>query len=126
MITLYDKEKLVESLKTLQDIAMEIKNGVLIRTGENGICRSYGICYNWSRLYDLGLLQYDIVEKLSLDWDKHSGRPCYPIEVRSGCINRWDGKELELRIELMEHIMNKLINVSVDELNEAVYSKQDI
>lgn len=75
----------------------------------------YGICWNaqrhplnkydeWSG--DSLVCMYYIIEELSVGWEHHSGTRSYPVPDIAG--NRWEGKNLELRIDLMKHIVSKI------------------
>ena len=81
---------------------------------------NYGICFNASRhpinkydewSGDCLVSMYDVVDKLSVGWEHHSGLVPYPIPYIEG--NKWEGKNLELRIDLMKYIVSK-----IDELLE--------
>lgn len=75
----------------------------------------YGICWNaqkhplneydeWSG--DCLVCIYHIVDELSVGWEHHSGKKSYPVPYNVG--NKWEGKNLELRIDLMKYIVNKI------------------
>ena len=75
----------------------------------------YGICFNadrhpinkygrWSGDYLVSM--YHVVEELSVGWEHHSGYRSYPIPHTKG--NKWEGKNLELRIDLMKYIVSKI------------------
>ena len=89
---------------------------------------NYGICYNFARVireccddFSMGGLKaYDVVEHISHGWEKHSGDSCYPIEPKDD-EELWEGEQLELRIELMQYILNKLKSMSLDDLNEVIF-----
>lgn len=74
-----------------------------------------GICWNanhqpinkydgWSG--DCLVNMYYVVEELSVYWEHHSGDRLYPIPHTKG--NKWEGKNLELRIDLMKYIVSKI------------------
>lgn len=75
----------------------------------------YGICWNGhyhpTNEYDelsgnAKVCMYSIVEELSVGWAHHSGLEGYPIAYIAG--NKWEGKNLELRIDLMKYIVSKI------------------
>jgi hypothetical protein len=80
----------------------------------------YGICFNLSNAQsqELGNFErvadssgYDIVEKNSLDWEFYSGINCYPVPEEDSK-NKWEGKQLEYRVSLINHIISKLEKTS--------------
>ena len=78
----------------------------------------YGIC--WNANYhpingseDHLVNMYHVVDELSVGWEHHSGAKSYPIPHIKG--NKWEGKNLELRIDLMKYIVGK-----IDELLEGM------
>ncbi len=75
----------------------------------------YGICFNadchptnkydiWSG--DCLVSMCHVVEELSVGWEHHSGDRLFPIPHTKG--NKWEGKNLELRIDLMKYIVSKI------------------
>lgn len=52
-----------------------------------------------------------LVSELSVGWENHSGDYSYPVPYNAG--NKWEGKNLELRIDLMKYIVNK-INIMLE------------
>ena len=54
-----------------------------------------------------------IVYELSVGWKHHTGVEDHPVPDIKG--NKWEGKNLELRIDLMKYIINK-----IDELLETL------
>lgn len=75
----------------------------------------YGICFNADRhpinKYDTWsgdclVSMYHVVDELSVGWEHHSGLGTYPIPYLKG--NKWEGKNLELRIDLMKYIVSKI------------------
>lgn len=66
----------------------------------------YGICYNLSELTGELDESYDFVRENCEDWEHFSGNSVYPIE---GCSGEplWEGKQLELRLSLLDHLIAK-------------------
>jgi hypothetical protein len=81
-------------------------------------CEKVGICCNVSDIYeDSPLLQghdptvlYDMVEKFAKGWPHHSGNHMYPIPgsgVHCSTPEMWKGKNLELRLSLIDYLIEK-------------------
>jgi len=79
--------------------------------------KNVGIC-----AHVLGDLSINILAKLWLDWEHYSGREYYPIpstnkkiksppEYYSKTKDLWRGKQLELRMDLINHLIKKIEKV---------------
>jgi hypothetical protein len=123
MFTQKDKEILEGALEKLMYEVDRLSRGLDYYVDTN-----YGICYNFARVireccddFSMGNVKvYDVVEHISHGWEKHSGYRASPIEPQED-VALWEGEQLELRIELMQYILNKLKSMSVDELNDLIF-----
>lgn len=123
MFTQNDKEILESALEKLMYEVDRLSRGLDYYLDTN-----YGICYNFARVtreccgdFSMGDLKaYDVVEHISHGWEKHSGVSLYPIKPKKA-VDLWKGKQLELRIELMQYILNKLKSMSLDEINDLIF-----
>ena len=110
---MYTKEQLLAAKEILLNLISddrEINDGY------------YGICWNGQyhpiNEYDelsgnAKVCMYRIVKEFSVGWEHHSGKEDYPVRYIRG--NKWEGKNLELRIDLMKHIISK-----IDEMLESM------
>lgn len=70
----------------------------------------HGVCYAIS--YAAGLereqLPYHVTSELGVTWPESSGDLLYPVPEDSG-LERWEGRNREMRISLLNHIRQQLI-----------------
>ncbi len=69
-----------------------------------------GICYNAEnhKLNNKTYVNfYNLISQMSNNWPKHSGYDAYPIQ-NDYAFYPWEGKNLELRIDLMKYIVSKI------------------
>ena len=100
------KEDLISSLRVVKDKALSNYLG-------DYICM--GICGNWQE--ELGdCFSYILVREISKDWVNYSGDPDLPIGDYFKK-NLWVGKSLELRLDLIDHILNKLNGMSQEDID---------
>lgn len=88
-----------------------------------------GICNNWDwactcrhKMANRGL-SYIFTEALAAFWPKsrYKGQMvAYPVPYISSC-DRWEGKQLELRISLMEHMLDWMRRVREGQLDDLIY-----
>lgn len=99
-----------EQLKLAKEILLN-----LISSDREIIEEYFGICWNgfyhpmnkYDEELDEGLVNiYIIVNEFSVGWEHHSGKKSYPVPDIRG--NKWEGKNLELRIDLMKYIIGKI------------------
>lgn len=64
----------------------------------------YGICYNLSKITGEFDVSYDFIVDNCSDWEFFSGCSYVPID---GCGCLWEGKQLELRLSLIDHLITK-------------------
>lgn len=81
---------------------------VLKKQAVNGSVRKpvFGICYNLSELMGGCDSSYDFVAVSCSDWEFFSGCYLNPID---GYVDKplWEGEQLELRLSLLDHLINK-------------------
>lgn len=79
-----------------------------------------GICYNLEKhLWDWGArhsLGYDFVKKYAKGWEHHTGVEDYPVPINSNGYTLWEGKYLQLRLDLCQHMLKKL-DLTIKSLN---------
>ena len=106
-INTISKEDLISSLRVVKDKALSYSLG-------DYVCK--GVCGNWQ--VELGsYFTYDLVKELSKDWFHYSGDPDLPIGDDYFKSNLWSGKSLELRIDLIDHILPKLNGMSQEDID---------
>ena len=66
----------------------------------------YGICYNLAVITEESDLSYDFVKDNCCEWEFFSGLFEYPVELSDEC-DLWEGKQLELRLSLLNHLIAK-------------------
>lgn len=66
----------------------------------------YGICYNLYKITGEFNVSYNFVEDNCSCWEHFSGDIVYPIDRCSG-EPLWEGKQLELRLSLLDHLIAK-------------------
>lgn len=73
-----------------------------------------GICYHAEnhKLNNQSVYFYALIPNFAINWPHHSGLNAYPIN-NDYDLHCWEGKNLELRIDLMKYIVNK-IDVMLD------------
>lgn len=69
----------------------------------------FGICFNvhHHNLNNTYIDGYDLVTDLSKGWKHHTGGNCWMVPDNYS-LGKWEGKNLELRIDLMKHIISKI------------------
>lgn len=96
---MYTKEQLLNAKEILLNL---ISNDRELRHDDNGICHNASShILNTTDLYF-----YSFIPEFSVGWKYHSGAEQYPIPYVEG--NKWEGPNLELRIDLMKHIVSKI------------------
>ena len=107
-----DDKKLLKSLQYVLKKALKTK-----KTGKEEIDTIYcGICYNVEEKYNRTGVFYCVhgdLEMLFKGWKHHSGRLEYPVDDddMNGIDGyRWVGKNLDMRIDLMQYTIKKLEN----------------
>ena len=106
-INTISKEDLISSLRVVKDKALSNSLG-------DYVCM--GICGNWEE--ELGdCFSYSLVVELSKDWFHYSGDPDLPIGDDYLKSNLWIGKSLELRLDLIDHILTKLNGMSQEDID---------
>lgn len=105
---------LKDYIKALRKVKSNALKGRYYREGY------FGICFLWSQemaTKDFRTLHnYSLVARLSKGWSKHSGMDWYPV-VPSYAKN-WRGKQLALRLELIDFILAKLHNTTQEAFEE--------
>ena len=97
--TLRNKRKALEALKIL----------VLMDPSELKFI-DFGVCLNLSAVCEdthEGTFGYEIVEAYSPSWEHTTGNPEFPVPREAG-VPLWEGSQLDLRRDLMLHIIFKL------------------
>lgn len=76
----------------------------------------FGICNNWSEIVDDNIT-YTLVGKLSKGWKHHTGWCDYlvPDDEDYGL---WEGVNLEMRLSLIDYLLNELENLTQEQMNE--------
>lgn len=78
---------------------------------------SFGICYNLDESLYCGMSDrraYRLVENFCVGWKDIVKPDCNPLTVyRDYDFGKWEGTNLELRIDLIDHIINRLKNENV-------------
>lgn len=85
--------------------------GQLMRNGP--LDASFGICFNLTELLQKAKVPesgYGLVETLAMGWPKHTGAPSFPVPYSDTPL--WEGKGLELRLELMEYIQIAALRIA--------------
>lgn len=77
-----------------------------------------GICYNWGRLL-ASCVSYTVVGEFSQDWKFYSGHKGYPVPDNE-TIGLWEGKNLEMRLSLIDHILKRLDEVDQDYIDDLI------
>lgn len=108
-----DDKKLLKSLQYVLDMALEKKEDPGIEM-DSECC---GICYNVDSHYHTKSRRvgeggvYDRLRVLFRGWKHHSGNEDYPVEDDRSVAAynfRWEGVNLDKRIDLMQHTIKKL------------------
>ena len=115
---MFSREVLIDSLTVVKEKALsgEYKNS------------SVGICGKWTDMllddkYGIG---YDLVSVFSPSWGYYSGESYLPIVGDYTHDNLWEGKQLKLRLSLIDHILKRLEEANqewLDKLYEDNYSE---
>lgn len=87
----------------------------------NILCASCGICANIDDLAELNGLGYLLVETFSPTWENFTGDEGFPVcdpDTYARLSNLWAGKQLELRMSLLEHIKSELLKLTDEEVEE--------
>lgn len=105
----YTKEQLNVAKQILLNL---ISDDRILEDEHLGICRN-GERHPFNK-YDRdefsGILSfYNFIDEFSMGWEHHSGEESYPVPYNAG--DFWEGKNLELRIDLMKYIVNKIDNI---------------
>jgi len=79
-----------------------------------------GICYNLSYVFER-FEAYRLVAIASQGWEHHTGYVDYPVSGHN-LGNLWEGKQLELRISLINHLIARIESTSDFKL---LYSKEE-
>lgn len=111
------KDAAIKALKKLQEIASSPDVLELLPDTR------FGICGNWNELlgeFSCTGAGYKLVTELARGWEKHSGDANYPVDsclaaVMDGGKRKWEGKNLVLRQELIQHILTKLETLSEED-----------
>ena len=106
-----DDKKLLKSLQYVLDMALEKKEDPGIEM-DSECC---GICYNVDSHYHAkGRAYGDVYDRLRVlfrGWKHHSGNEDYPVQDDRSVAAynfRWNGVNLDKRIDLMQHSIKKL------------------
>ena len=102
--------------RILIDSLLELKSSI---NRYDGIFNDfYGICYNWKVNLD-DEIAYTLINVLSLDWTHHTGDKYYPVPD-DDTIGLWEGKNLEMRLSLIDHILKRLDEVDQDYVDDLI------
>ncbi len=102
------KQRLIDSL-------LELKTQALNREIKS---KYTGICFNWKEILSYSGV-YDIVENFQQDWLYRSGDPQFPV-LHSVGFGLWEGKNLEMRLSLIDHILKRLDEVDQDYIDDLI------
>ena len=126
-LTNKDRSLVISCLKSL---ILDAKSDVITQHDP------YGICWHLQRKLerkckDLDFYGYEIVEKYSQSWTGFSGNKTFPIPANN-FLYLWVGRSLNLRIDLMEHIISELkeeivrenISIAINNPSKSLITKQ--
>lgn len=101
---MYTDKQLDKIKESLQQLLKDIE-GNSIQYRQNGVC-----CNLEDYTEDYGVCAYDFISANCKDWENYSGDSSYPIKGSVGKFyleNLWEGEQLQLRISLIHHLINK-------------------
>lgn len=102
------KQRLIDSLLELKTQALDNKVQQ----------ESVGICLNWADILGNNLT-YKLVYIFQQDWFCRTGHPHYPVP-NSVNVGLWEGKNLEMRLSLIDYILKRLDEVDQDYIDELI------
>lgn len=109
-----DKKMLIKSLKKVRK---EAKRGTYRNERVLGICYQWGQAISEMQVDCMGVIAYNLVTKLSCNWQHHTGIPSYPVQTYSHQ-KLWIGTQLDLRLSLIEHLLMCLREMTIEEIME--------
>lgn len=90
----------------------------------NRLEQDFGICYYLNQICSDGMLSYEyaFVNHFSNGWEYHSGINRYPINDNIK-FRKWEGENLILRINLLNHLIGRVLNHSKSTYNTLKLTK---
>ena len=112
VVKMNEDQEILEYLKGVLSVEQELAlkdNMVVFFTTDDGcysLDKDYGICGNiWKNLS----FEHEIDAQHFKSWKSYSGDEDYPVlgeDVYNETYNLWVGEQLELRLDLVKHLVN--------------------